>query len=110
MSPYFATLPHRKKKKTSKENRQLKNATTDNNVRLDLLVCLLRDNDFGSVCLVEALQPLRCNRGPIIILEVQTGIKQGIVLFIVSEALLFVVFFLGYFHNSLPPSIELRGV
>lgn len=43
-------------------------------------------------------------------LEVQSGIKQGIILFIASEALLFFSFFWGYFHNSLSPSIELGAV
>ena len=43
-------------------------------------------------------------------LEVQTGLKQGVILFIVSEALLFFSFFWAYFHNSLSPSIELGAV
>lgn len=43
-------------------------------------------------------------------LEVQTGLKQGVILFIVSEALLFFSFFWAYFHNSLSPSVELGAV
>lgn len=43
-------------------------------------------------------------------LEVQAGLKQGVILFIVSEALLFFSFFWGYFHNSLSPSVELGAV
>lgn len=43
-------------------------------------------------------------------LEVQSGLKQGVILFIVSEALLFFSFFWAYFHNSLTPSVELGAV
>jgi cytochrome c oxidase subunit 3 len=43
-------------------------------------------------------------------LEVQTGIKEGVILFIVSEALLFFSFFWAYFHSSLSPSVELGAV
>ena len=43
-------------------------------------------------------------------LEVQTGLKQGFILFIVSEALLFFSLFWAFFHNSLSPSVELGAV
>lgn len=43
-------------------------------------------------------------------LEVQRGFRVGIVLFILSEFMLFVSFFWGYFHVSLNPSIWIGGV
>ena len=42
--------------------------------------------------------------------EVQTGLKAGVLLFIVSEAMLFFAFFWAFFHNGLTPSVELGGV
>lgn len=42
--------------------------------------------------------------------EVVAGLKLGVILFIVSEAMLFFSFFWAYFHNSLSPSVELGGV
>lgn len=38
--------------------------------------------------------------------EVQKGFRMGIVLFIISEAMLFFSFFWAYFHFSLTPSIQ----
>jgi cytochrome c oxidase subunit 3 len=43
-------------------------------------------------------------------LEVQQGLKEGILLFILSEVLLFFSFFWAFFHNSLSPSIEIGGI
>jgi heme/copper-type cytochrome/quinol oxidase subunit 3 len=40
---------------------------------------------------------------------VQTGIRYGMILFIVSEMMLF-RFLLGFWHSSLANSIELAGV
>ena len=41
---------------------------------------------------------------------VTTGLRWGIILFILSEVLFFVSFFLAFFHRSLSPSIELGAV
>jgi cytochrome c oxidase subunit 3 len=38
---------------------------------------------------------------------VQEGLKMGMVLFIVSEVMLFFAFFWGYFHSSLNPTLEI---
>ena len=38
--------------------------------------------------------------------SVETGLRQGILIFIVSEAFLFFAFFWAYFHSSLRPNIE----
>ena len=43
-------------------------------------------------------------------LEVQAGIKGGVILFIISEALIFLSFFWAYFHSSLSPSIEIGAI
>lgn len=43
-------------------------------------------------------------------LEVQRGLKEGMILFIVSEAMLFFAFFWAYFHSSLSPSVELGAI
>ena len=43
-------------------------------------------------------------------LEVQRGFRVGIVLFIVSELMLFISFFWGYFHMSLNPNIWIGGM
>nr|YP_008815288.1 cytochrome c oxidase subunit III [Oncocephalus breviscutum]AGO28005.1 cytochrome c oxidase subunit III [Oncocephalus breviscutum] len=40
-------------------------------------------------------------------LTVTTGLKWGMILFIVSEVLFFVSFFWGFFHSSLAPTIEI---
>ncbi len=42
--------------------------------------------------------------------NVQTGLKIGILLFIVSEVCFFVSFFWAFFHSALSPVIELGGV
>lgn len=41
---------------------------------------------------------------------VQTGIRYGMILFIVSETMLFFGFFWSFGHSSLAPTIELAGV
>jgi heme/copper-type cytochrome/quinol oxidase subunit 3 len=41
---------------------------------------------------------------------VQTGIRYGMILFIVSEIMLFAGFFWAFGHSSLAPTIELAGV
>jgi len=41
---------------------------------------------------------------------VRQGLKMGMVLFIVSEIMLFFAFFWGYFHSSLNPTLELGSV
>lgn len=43
-------------------------------------------------------------------LEVQRGLKEGMILFIVSEGMLFFAFFWAYFHSSLAPSVELGAI
>nr|APX40907.1 cytochrome c oxidase subunit 3 [Plateumaris sericea] len=40
-------------------------------------------------------------------LKVTTGLRWGMILFIISEIFFFISFFWGFFHNSLTPSIEL---
>lgn len=42
--------------------------------------------------------------------KVYTGLKWGIILFIVSEIFFFISFFWGFFHNSLSPSIEIGAL
>ena len=42
--------------------------------------------------------------------QVQTGIKYGMILFIVSEVMLFAGLFWAFAHSSLAPTIELAGV
>nr|YP_007890482.1 cytochrome c oxidase subunit III [Andalucia godoyi]AGH23976.1 cytochrome c oxidase subunit 3 [Andalucia godoyi] len=42
--------------------------------------------------------------------EVQTGLRMGVLLFIVSEAALFLAFFWAFFHSSLAPNIEIGSV
>ena len=41
---------------------------------------------------------------------VQTGLKSGMVLFIVSEIMFFLAFFWAFFHSSLAPTIEIGAV
>ena len=41
---------------------------------------------------------------------VQTGLRYGMILFIVSEIMFFLAFFWGFFHSSLAPSIEIGAV
>nr|BAB97223.1 cytochrome oxidase subunit III [Tigriopus japonicus] len=41
---------------------------------------------------------------------VQTGLRWGMALFIVSEAFFFLSFFWNFFHSSLSPAIEIGGV
>ena len=41
---------------------------------------------------------------------VQTGLRYGILLFIVSEVMFFLAFFWAFFHSSVLPSIEIGGV
>ena len=43
-------------------------------------------------------------------LVVQRGLKYGMLLFIVSEAMLFFSFFWAYFHSALAPEIQVGGV
>jgi cytochrome c oxidase subunit 3 len=43
-------------------------------------------------------------------LAVQTGLRWGMLLFIVSEIMFFLAFFWGFFHSSLAPTIELACV
>ena len=43
-------------------------------------------------------------------LQVQNGLKMGMLLFIVSEIMFFVAFFWGFFHSSFNPSHALGGV
>lgn len=43
-------------------------------------------------------------------IEVQRGLKIGMILFIISEIMFFVSFFWGYFHFSFSPSIEIGGI
>lgn len=42
--------------------------------------------------------------------QVQTGLRYGMLLFIVSEIMFFVAFFWGFFHSSLSPTIEIGAV
>jgi len=41
---------------------------------------------------------------------VQTGLKIGVVLFIVSEVMFFFAFFWAFFHSSLAPAIEIGSI
>ncbi|MBJ6359882.1 cytochrome c oxidase subunit 3 [Paenibacillus sp. MAHUQ-46] len=41
---------------------------------------------------------------------VQTGLRYGVILFILSEVMLFVAIFWAFFHSSLAPTIEIGGV
>jgi cytochrome c oxidase subunit 3 len=41
---------------------------------------------------------------------VQTGLRYGMLLFIVSEVMFFLAFFWAFFHSSILPSIEIGGV
>lgn len=41
---------------------------------------------------------------------VKRGLKMGMILFIVSEIMLFFAFFWGFFHASLSPTLEIGGV
>jgi len=43
-------------------------------------------------------------------LKVQQGLKYGVILFIVSEIMLFFAFFWAFFHSSLVPTIEIGCV
>jgi heme/copper-type cytochrome/quinol oxidase subunit 3 len=42
--------------------------------------------------------------------DVQSGLRLGMLLFIVSEIMFFVAFFWAFFHSSLNPSVALGGV
>lgn len=42
--------------------------------------------------------------------SVQTGLKLGVLLFIVSEIMFFVAFFWAFFHSSLNPGLAIGGV
>jgi cytochrome c oxidase subunit 3 len=42
--------------------------------------------------------------------KVQKGLKLGFMLFLVSEAMLFISFFWAFFHSSLVPTIEIGAV
>jgi cytochrome c oxidase subunit 3 len=42
--------------------------------------------------------------------QVQTGIKGGFLLFLLSEAMLFFPFFWSFFHGTLSPSVALGGI
>lgn len=41
---------------------------------------------------------------------VQTGLRYGMILFIISEIMFFVAFFWAFFHSSLAPSVEIGAV
>lgn len=41
---------------------------------------------------------------------VQSGLRYGMLLFIVSEIMFFFAFFWGFFHSSLAPTVEIGGV
>jgi len=41
---------------------------------------------------------------------VQTGLRYGVVLFIVSEVLFFAAFFWAFFHSSLAPTLEIGSI
>jgi len=43
-------------------------------------------------------------------IEVQTGLRYGMILFIVSEVCFFVAFFWGFFHSSISPTIEIGSI
>jgi len=43
-------------------------------------------------------------------LTVQTGLRYGVILFIVSEVMFFLAFFWAFFHSSLAPSIEIGAI
>ena len=43
-------------------------------------------------------------------LVVQTGLRYGMLLFILSEVMFFVAFFWGFFHSSLAPTVEIGAV
>lgn len=43
-------------------------------------------------------------------LKVQSGLRYGVILFIVSEVMFFVAFFWAFFHSSLAPTIEIGAV
>jgi len=43
-------------------------------------------------------------------LRVQTGLKIGVALFIVSEVMFFFAFFWAFFHSSLAPAVEIGSV
>nr|YP_007890808.1 cytochrome c oxidase subunit III [Seculamonas ecuadoriensis]AGH24503.1 cytochrome c oxidase subunit 3 [Seculamonas ecuadoriensis] len=43
-------------------------------------------------------------------MAVQTGIRYGMLLFILSEVVFFAAFFWGFFHSSLSPTIEIGAV
>jgi heme/copper-type cytochrome/quinol oxidase subunit 3 len=43
-------------------------------------------------------------------LLVQKGLKLGMILFIISEAMLFFSFFWAFFHSSLAPAIQIGGI
>ena len=42
--------------------------------------------------------------------QVQTGLRYGMILFIVSEIMFFVAFFWAFFHSSLSPSVDIGCV
>ena len=41
---------------------------------------------------------------------VQTGLRMGIILFIVSEVMFFMAFFWAFFHSSLAPTVDIGAV
>ena len=41
---------------------------------------------------------------------VQNGLKEGVILFIVSEVMFFVAFFWAFFHSSIAPTIEIGSI
>lgn len=41
---------------------------------------------------------------------VQNGLKEGMILFIVSEVMFFVAFFWAFFHSSIAPTIEIGSI
>lgn len=43
-------------------------------------------------------------------IEVQRGLRLGVVLFIVSEVMFFFAFFWAFFHSSLAPSVEIGAI
>lgn len=43
-------------------------------------------------------------------IEVQKGLRLGVVLFIISEVMFFFAFFWAFFHSSLAPSVEIGAV
>ena len=42
--------------------------------------------------------------------RVQTGLRYGMILFIVSEIMFFVAFFWAFFHSSLSPTVDIGCV